>query len=133
VHLPQQITFITLGARDMAALRRFYGSLGWVERPGSDENFAAFETGAVRLALYPLELLGNEAAPGEPAPSRGWNGVTVGINVESPGAVDEAFRRAVAGGARAIADPVKREWGGYTGYFADPDGNRWEVAWSPYP
>jgi predicted lactoylglutathione lyase len=133
VTLPQQITFITLGARELPALRAFYRALGWIERPGSDDNFAAFDAGTVRMALYPLGRLGDEAAPGERAPEIGWNGVTLGVNVESPEAVDSAFQSALAAGAERVADPVKREWGGYTGYFADPEGNRWEVAWSPYP
>lgn len=133
MNLPQQITFVTLGVRNMPALRRFYGSLGWTERRGSDDKFAAFDAGSVRLALYPLGLLGDEAAPGEPEPSEGWNGVTLGVNVESPDAVDQVFGKATSVGARSIAEPIKREWGGYTGYWADPEGNRWEIAWSPYP
>ena len=86
---------------------------------------------ALLLALHPLGQLGQEAAPGEPMPERSWNGITIGVNVESTEAVDEAFRSALAAGARTVAGPVKREWGGYSGYFADPEGNRWEIAWAP--
>ena len=129
--LPQRISFITLGVRNMAALRAFYAGFGWHERTGSDDGFAAYEAGSVRLALYPLERLGEEAAPGEPPSGSGWNGITLAVNVDSAQAVDEAFRAAVAAGARAVADPVSREWGGYSGYVADPEGNRWEIAWAP--
>ena len=129
--LPQRISFVTLGARDISTLRAFYGALGWVERPGSDDSFAAFDVGTTRLALYPLTQLRDEAAPDEATQPGGWNGVTFGVNVETPRAVDDAYRLALAAGARAIAEPVKREWGGYSGYVADPEGNRWELAWAP--
>lgn len=57
--------------------------------------------------------------------------MTFGVNVESRAAVDKAFRNALAAGARAVGGPVDREWGGYSGYVADPDGNRWEITWAP--
>lgn len=129
--LPQRINYITLGARNMPTLRGFYTGLGWNERPGSNDTFATYELGAVILALYPIDLLGAEAAAGEMTPSAGWNGVTLGVNVESPRAVDEIFSSAVAVGGRAAGGPTKREWGGYSGYVADPEGNRWEIAWAP--
>lgn len=131
VSVPQRVTVVTLGARSMAALRRFYAALGWEEREGSNEEFAAYDAGTVRLALFPLDRLGDEAAPGAASPPAGWNGITLGVNVDSPDAVDQAFRSALAAGAEAVADPVKREWGGYSGYIADPEGNRWEIAWAP--
>lgn len=129
--LPQRISYITLGARDMATLRTFYAGLGWRERPGSNDDFATYEAGTTLLALYPLRRLGEEAAPGEGQPEAGWNGVTLGINVDNAEAVDEAVRSAVAAGAQPVAGPVRREWGGYSGYIADPEGNRWEIAWAP--
>ena len=130
VTFPQRISYITLGVRDMPTLRAFYAELGWQERPGSSDDFATYEAGGVLLALYPLGQLGQEAAPGEPMPGRAWNGITLGVNVESTEAVDETFRSALAAGARAVAGPVKREWGGYSGYIADPEGNRWEITWA---
>ncbi len=130
--LPQRISYLTLGVRDMATLRAFYAGMGWQERSGSNDDFATYEAGAAILALYPIGRLGEEAAPGErPSPDRGWNGVTLGVNVESPQDVDDALQSAVAAGALAVAHPVKREWGGYSGYIADPEGNRWEIAWAP--
>ena len=131
MHFPQKLSYLTLGARDMAVLRAFYGGLGWSERPGSSDDFATYEVGGIILALYPLARLGREAAPHEPLPGPGWNGVTLGVNVEDAVAVDETFRSAVAAGGTAIAAPVRREWGGYSGYIADPEGNRWEITWAP--
>jgi hypothetical protein len=131
VTVPQKLTVVTLGARDMPALRAFFDRMGWQARDGSSDQFTTYQVGSAVLALYPLELLGAEAAPGEPAPASDWNGVTLGLNVESATAVDETFRRAVDAGARAVAGPVRREWGGYSGYIADPEGNRWEITWAP--
>ena len=74
--LPPRITYVTLGARDMPGLRAFYRGIGWKEAPDSDDHFAAFDLGTTRLTLYPLSLLGEEAAPGEPAPATGWHGTT---------------------------------------------------------
>ena len=129
--LPQRINYITLGARDMATLRAFYAGVGWNERPGSNDDFATYDVGTALLALYPIGRLGQEAAPGERLPGPGWNGVTLGINVESPEAVDDTFQLAISVGGRSVAEPVKREWGGYSGYFSDPEGNRWEITWAP--
>lgn len=112
---PRRISYITLGVRDMPTLRAFYAELGWQERSGSNDDFATYEAGGVLLALYPLEQLSQEAAPGEPMPGRGWNGITLAVNVESTEAVDKTFGSAVAAGALAVAGPVKREWGGYSG------------------
>jgi uncharacterized glyoxalase superfamily protein PhnB len=126
-----ELSFVTLGARDLRALRAFYANWGWRERPGGDDEFAAFDAGGVRLALYPIDRLGAEAAPGERIPAMAWNGVTLAINVASAEEVDRAHDHALACGAAMIGAPTAREWGGYTGYVADPEGNRWEIAWAP--
>ena len=64
-------------------------------------------------------------------PSPGWSGVTLACNCDARDDVDGAYAAAIAAGATPVADPLDREWGGRSGYFADPDGNRWEVAWAP--
>lgn len=130
--LPQRLSFVTIGARDVGALRDFYTGLGWTENPGSSDDFASFTAGSVRLALYPFELLGGEAARWSPVIAAGaWNGMTLAVNLGSPEEVDQVWHAAVVNGAVAVAEPVAREWGGYSGYIADPEGNRWEVAWGP--
>lgn len=131
--VPQRLSFVTLGVRDMAKMRAFYGSLGWQEREGGSDEFAQFEMGGVRLALYPLDLLTAEAAPGAAPPAVTWNGVTLAVNVGSRESVDAAYRAATAAGALAVAEPVDREWGGYSAYVSDPEGQRWEIAWLPSP
>jgi catechol 2,3-dioxygenase-like lactoylglutathione lyase family enzyme len=127
--LPPRLSAVTLGARDMRALRSFYLDLGWRELPGGSDAWSGFLLGGVLLTLYPLAALAAEAVA-EPPPE-GWSGVTLTVNVDSAGTVDEAFASAVAAGARAVAEPEDRSWGGRSGYIADPEGNRWEIAWAP--
>jgi hypothetical protein len=91
--IPQRLTFVTLGTKDMARARTFYASWGWQESDGGSDEFAQFEMGPLRFALYALDLLGAEAAPGLAAPATGWNGVALAINVASRGAVDDGLRR----------------------------------------
>lgn len=129
--IPQRITAVTLGAREMSSLRAFYRALGWHENDGSDDEFTAFTAGGVRLALYPMGLLGAEAAPGEVTTATDWNGVTFTVNVAGRSDVDRALYEAVEAGGRLVTPPTDRDWGGYTGYIADPEGNRWEIAWAP--
>lgn len=128
--VPQTLTFVTLGARSVPVLRAFYAGWGWQEREGSDDSFVSYQVGSVRLALFPLDELTAEAAPGSPPPGA-WNGIALAVNVESAAAVDEAFASAARAGATVVAEPVEREWGGYSGYVADPEGTRWEIAWLP--
>lgn len=104
--------------------------MGWEEVPGSDDHWAGFLLGGVLLALFPEQELGAEAAAGGPSGS-GWSGITLACNVDSPAQVDSAFATAVRAGAMAVAEPVDRAWGGRSAYIADPEGNRWELAWAP--
>ncbi|AKG41664.1 VOC family protein [Streptomyces xiamenensis] len=127
--LPSRLSVVTLGTRDLPGLRRFYRGLGWEEIPSSDDEWAGFLLGGVLLALYPVDELAAEAATAIPSPA-GWSGITLACNVDSPQQVDAAFTTAVAAGAVAVADPVDRPWGGRSAYIADPEGNRWEIAWA---
>ena len=127
--LPSRLSVVTLGARDLPRLRLFYRGLGWAEVPPSDDSWVGFLLGGVLFALYPLDELAAEAAPDRPAPA-GWSGITLACNVDSAAQVDTAFAAAVAAGATSVAEPVNRPWGGRSAYFADPEGNRWEIAWA---
>lgn len=120
---------VTLGARDLPKLREFYSGLGWSALPGSDDNWTAFLLGGALLALYPLPELAAEAAPDLP-PSTGFAGITLACNVDSAEQVDAALAAALAAGATSVAEPETRDWGGRSAYFADPEGNRWEIAWA---
>jgi len=130
--VPQRLSFVTLGARDVGRLRAFYAAWGWQERAGGSDGFAQFDLGGVRLALFPIDRLRAEAAPGAALPAPGaWNGLTLAVNVATRADVDAVVAGAVTAGAQLVAAPADREWGGRSGYLADPEGTRWEVAWLP--
>jgi hypothetical protein len=124
--VPQRLTLVTLGARDLPTLRRFYGALGWQEVEGSNDTWCAYVTGGVVFSLYPEELLDAESSA-----TQGRGGFTLAINVDHREEVDTTLDAAVAAGASPLGQSQDREWGGRSGYVADPEGNRWEIAWAP--
>jgi uncharacterized protein len=130
VQIPARLSIVTLGARDMGVLRAFYRSLGWPELPSGDDTWTGFLLGGVLLALFPLSDLAAEAAPGSPGPS-GWSGVTLACTANTREEVDAAFAAAVAADATPVAEATDRAWGGRSAFIADPEGNRWEITWSP--
>jgi len=123
----QNVSVITLGVRDLAGARRFYESLGW-SADQEDDNWACYVLGggATAVAFYPWDELAAEA--GVPADGSGFRGVTLAYNVRSEQRVDEVLAEAAGAGGTIVEQPRKREWGGYSGYFADPEGYLWEVA-----
>ena len=125
-----RISIVTLGVADLEASRRFYrDGLGLPLRAGPD-SIAFFETGGTWLGLYPRELLAEDAQVA--AAGSGFRGVTLAHNVRSKAEVDATIEQAVAAGATLQKQATDAEWGGYSGYFADPDGHLWEVAWNPH-
>jgi catechol 2,3-dioxygenase-like lactoylglutathione lyase family enzyme len=128
--LPARLSIVTLGARDIGALRRFYQALGWPELPNGDDTWTGFLLGGVLLALFPLRDLTAEAAPGSADPTA-WSGVTLACTVDTRADVDRAFSAAVIAGATPIAAATDRPWGGRSAFIADPEGNRWEITWGP--
>ena len=129
--VPANISLVTIGARDVPALTGFYQSLGFELSPASvDGDVSFFKTGGSILALWGLaDLRADAAATGEPAEFRG---TALAINVAGEQDVDDALAAAVAAGATIARAAIKTDWGGYNGYFADPEGNLWEVAHNPY-
>jgi uncharacterized protein len=129
--IPARLSIVTLGARDVQALAVFYQRLGWELAASADDGFHAFATGGGVLTLYPLEALARLANLDVPADEAGYRGVTLAVNVEENGMVDDAIQTARDAGATILAEPEDQDWGGRTGTFADPEGNVWEVAWMP--
>jgi len=129
--LPRRVNLITLGVADLAASTAFYQRLGWKPSEGASAaeiSFLALDN--LVLGLYGRKALAAETnRTDEPA---GSGGFALAINLESEEAVDEAFAAAVAAGARVLAPARKMHWGGYSGYFADPDGHAWEIAHNPF-
>lgn len=128
--IPARISIVTLGVRDLASMRAFYRGLGW-EEGVSTEGFAAFKTGGAVLALFPLDELARDANSVVPPGEGGFRGVTLALNVEEKGRVDEVVGTVRAAGGRIVKEPIDADWGGRSAYFSDPEGNLWEVAWMP--
>ena len=128
--IPARATVITLGARDLDRLRRFYRGLGW--NVAIDlEGFAALETEGAVVALFPLDELAGDAEAPAAAPERGLRGFAIAINVDQPEQVDQVIDAVREAGGRVTKEPVTADWGGRSAYFADPEDNHWEVAWVP--
>ena len=125
-----RLTLITLGVADVAAARRFYEALGFKAGKASEEAVTFFDAGGVVLALYGRGPLAEDATVPDSAP--GFSGIALAHNARSEADVDAALAEAVAAGAKLIKPAAKTFWGGYSGYFADPDGHLWEVAHNPY-
>ena len=128
--VPPTISLVTLGVADVPVATAFYQRLGFPLSSASvPGEVSFFRTAGGLLGLYGSNAL---AADAQVAPSpEGFSGVSLAINVDSPTAVDEALRAATDAGARTLKEPQATEWGGYHGYFADPDGHAWEVAHNP--
>jgi hypothetical protein len=124
-----RISIVTLGVEDLDASREFYTErLGWPE-DGSGEDIVFYRTGGTRLALYPRDALAADATV--QSDGSGFRGFTLAHNVASKAAVDDVLAEAEAAGATIVKPPDDTFWGGYSGYFSDPDGVLWEVAWNP--
>jgi catechol 2,3-dioxygenase-like lactoylglutathione lyase family enzyme len=128
--IPPRLSLVSVGAHDVAALRAFYEGLGWktTSPPG---DFAAFPLGGAVFALYDARELAEEAGAAAPPAPGGFRGFALAVNVDEREQVDAAIETARAAGATVLAEPRTRDWGGRSGYFADPEGNTWEVAWLP--
>jgi uncharacterized protein len=128
---PARISIVTLGVTDLATSTAFYQALGWSRSTASNEDIVWFRTADSVLGLFPTEELAADAgvpAIGEPS----FRGVTLAVNLESPEQVDAALQVAVTAGATVVKPPAATDWGGYSGYFEDPDGHLWELAHNPF-
>jgi uncharacterized protein len=128
--VPKRVSLITLGARDLPELRKFYQRLGWSETAISSDSYCVFETAGVLLSLYPLVELMKDTGL-ELGESKGLHGVTLAINVDKPEHVDSTIEAVREAGGNIIREPSDAFWGGRIGYFLDPENHIWEVAWNP--
>ncbi len=120
------ITLVTLGVSDLERSIEFYRDrLQFPVRLQLDD-IIFFKLGELQLALYPWDSLAEDATV--PSEGNGFRGVTLAHNVESYKRVDEVLQEAVEAGATLVKPGQRADWGGYSGYFADPDGHLWEVA-----
>jgi uncharacterized protein len=126
-----RLHIVTLGVRDLGRAVSFYrDGLHWPMSSASVGDFAIFRlsTGTA-LALYPRDLL---AADANVPDGGGFGCVTLAQNVPDKESVDRVLAEAVEAGGRLLKPAAMAEWGGYSGYFADPDGHPWEIAWNPF-
>ena len=131
--MEQRLSLVTLGVADLARSRRFYEEgLGWRASGASTDEVAFFQLGGIALALWGREALAEDARLPDPGPGGGFGGVALAHNVRTREEVDAVLARARAAGGRVLRPGEDASWGGYTGYFADPDGHLWEVAWNPH-
>jgi len=127
--MEQRLNVVTLGVADLERSRRFYEEgLGW--RRGNDHaEVVFFQAGGAVLALYPRHLLAADAGVADDG--RGFDGVALAHNTRTREEVDAVLAEAAAAGAKLLKPARDTSWGGYAGYFVDPDGHAWEVAWNP--
>jgi catechol 2,3-dioxygenase-like lactoylglutathione lyase family enzyme len=125
-----RLSLVTLGVADVGRSRAFYEALGFKAGRASEASVTFLDAGGVVLALYGRSALAEDATVADSAP--GFSGVALAHNARSETDVDRALAEAVAAGAKLVKGAGKTFWGGYAGYFADPDGHLWEVAFNPY-
>ena len=126
----ERITLITLGVQDLDRSRRFYADWGWQAHPASQPGLVLFQMTGAALALFQRGELAHDQ--GRPEAELGTGAMTLAQNCADDAEADAVFAAALAAGARAIMPPEKAVWGGYSGYFADPDGHVWEIACNPF-
>jgi len=124
------LSLVTLGVSDLAKSTAFYEALGFRRKAWDSDGVAFFEAGGVILSLWLTAELMKDAEIASANPS-GFRGMSLAWNCTSASEVDRALARATAAGATLIRSAQAVFWGGYTAYFADPDGHLWEVAHNP--
>lgn len=125
----QRVTLITLGVADLARARAFYAALGWVAAMDA-QGVSFYQMNGLVLGLFGLADLAVDQ--GRAGAVLGTGAVTLAQNFADRAAVDAAFGAALAAGATGLKAPEEVFWGGYSGYFADPDGHVWELAHNPF-
>lgn len=128
--MDQRISLITLGVADLARSRRFYeDGLGWVKGNPQDEvAFYQLSNGLV-LAIWSRDELAADAHVSDDGAT--FSGISIAFNTRSHDEVDGVLAQAEAAGGRITKPAEEQVWGGYSGYFVDPDGHPWEVAFNP--
>lgn len=128
--MEQRVSIVTLGVADLDRSRKFYERLGWRRSMANTEGVVFFQAGGMALALYPRTELAKDANIS--AAGQGFGGIALAYNARSRDGVNSVIAEAEAAGARLLRPAQEAFWGGYSGYFSDPDGFPWEVAWNPF-
>lgn len=128
--MKQTISFVTLGVSDLDKSRRFYRALGWIESSGSQAEVAFFQVGSIAFALFGRDSLADDANVSPEG--TGFPGFALAHNVATEADVEATLQEAVAACGCLVRPAAKASWGGFRGYFADPDGFLWEVCYNPF-
>lgn len=126
----QRVTLITLGVADMTRARDFYARWGWSPHAQSQDGVAFYQMGGAVLALFGKDDLAKDQ--GRPGAALGTGAIALAQNCTDRAETDAVFAAAIAAGATPLTQPEAVFWGGYSGYFADPDGHVWEIAHNPF-
>jgi catechol 2,3-dioxygenase-like lactoylglutathione lyase family enzyme len=126
--MEQRLSLVTLGVADLDRSRRFYEALGW-KRGNRDDGVVFFQLPGMIFALWSRQALAEDAHVKDGGAS--FSGMALAYNARSKADVDAVLAEAKRAGARILKPAENVFWGGYCGYFADPDGHPWEVAWNP--
>jgi uncharacterized protein len=130
MHVAPNLAIVTLGVGDLDRSIAFYRGLGWELRGDRAQGIVWFRTSGPWLGLFPADELAADAAmtPGElPA----FRGLSLAVNLPTEAGVDAAFELVRSLGASVVKEPERMSWGGYSGYFTDPDGHLWELCFNP--
>jgi uncharacterized protein len=127
--MEQRVSIITLGVADLKRSSEFYECLGWRRSRAKAEGVVFFQAGGVALALFPRHELAKDA--NVTPHGAGFKGISLAYNTRNRAEVDSVLEAAEAAGATLLKPAQEAFWGGYSGYFSDPDGFLWEVAWNP--
>jgi uncharacterized protein len=131
--MENRISIITLGVKDLERSLRFYrDGLGFKTTKKAEEGIIFFKTNGVCLALYPYDKLAEDISKEFLVPKSKFTGVTLAHNVRSKEEVMEVMKLAENSGAKIEKPAQNTDWGGFSGYFSDPDGYLWEVAWGAF-
>ena len=125
--MEQRISIVTLGVADLARSTRFYEALGWQGQEMQETVF--FQAGGQAVVLWGREKVAQDV--GIDDDGSGFGGIALAQNVRSREEVDAVIAAARAAGATVTKEPAETFYGGYAGYFLDPDGHAWEVAHNP--
>lgn len=123
-------TIVTLGVASLERSIAFYLALGWEQRGTATAGISWFRTSGTWLGLFGYAELAADIGIAPDAPNA-YRGITLALNFNDPASVDSALANAVSAGATLVKPGTRAEWGGYSGYFADPDGHLWEAAFAP--
>lgn len=128
--VPSRLGIVTLGVADLDRSALFYEALGWEMCTSSMDEIKWFRTADTHIGLFPADELAADAGLSAP-PELAFRGITLAINVDREEDVQACLDDAVGAGGRLVKPATRMEWGGVSGYFADPDGFSWEVAFNP--